>query len=76
MLTFIPRARKTFTSTYIATVVQRNAKGQMAGMASSGFTFTTAEAALAHAIACARRVSAKHPFTRVEMPAPSTLELA
>jgi hypothetical protein len=67
MLTFIPKARQTFEGTYIAIVMQRDARGRMCGSASSKFTFSNADAAMAHAIACARRVSSRHPFTRVSV---------
>lgn len=65
MLYFIPKARKLIDGTYVATVMQRNDRGQMCGSATSGFTFSNADAALDHAIACAKRVSARHAFTRV-----------
>jgi hypothetical protein len=66
MLYFIPKARETFPGTYVAMVMQRNARGQMCGSATSGFTFSSPEAALHHATQCARRVSARHPFTAVK----------
>ena len=64
MLHFIPKARKV-TDGFAAVVMQRNAQGRMHGSAASAFTFDTEAEALAHAMACARRVSDRMPFTRV-----------
>lgn len=66
MIYFIPKARRIHDGTYVATVMQRNDRGQMCGSATSGFTFSNAEAARAHAVACAQRVADAHPFTRVK----------
>jgi hypothetical protein len=66
MLYFIPKAREIMDGTFVAIVMQRDARGRMCGSATSGFTFSNAQAALHHATQCARRVSARHPFTQVK----------
>jgi hypothetical protein len=67
MLTFHPSARQNADGEFMAVVMQRGDKGRMQGCARSSFTFDTREEALAFAVASARRVSARMPFTRVSI---------